>query len=543
MLTVVEVSSTLGAILAITVGTLLLRRRRSSPLATPLAMIMFGCAEWALTRALSYTVPDLTLEVVFEYALYIGVALSTGATFWYFMVLTGNGHKLGRRAFLLLSIEPAILMVAVLTDPLHHLFYLTLASPLGATFGPLFWVHTAYCYLLLVVGMTLVVRATKRAVVGHRTILIVALIGGLVPFVGNVISLSWRPDGLHLDLAPMVFLVTAGIWLWVERYSTQTRLVPVSARQVLTALDDAVMVLDPQGRMLDLNPAALRLVHRPEADDGVAQFTGRHWTEVVTADLSAAFEERAQQTIHTESGTSYEVRVSPMYADNGGLGTVVVVRDVTEVERLRAELAEQAVRDALTGLYNRRHFEVALAHAVKTCTDNGAPLSAVIIDVDHFKRVNDTYGHAAGDEVLVKLAQQLAIGIRADDVVARYGGEEFILLLPGATVDVAGRRAHEWRERCARVRVRSEHGPIGITISAGVAQLPAGGTSDVLLRIADDALYAAKAAGRNKVVVAGAMGSTRPVRRRDARPQRRARWSGGPRTLPPSMRQQQPHPR
>jgi diguanylate cyclase (GGDEF)-like protein len=506
MLTVIEVSSTLGAILAITMATLLLRRRHSSPLATPLAMIMFGCAEWALFRTLSYLVSDPTLKVVFEYALYPGVALTVAGTFWYCLLLTGRGHGPGRRTALLLSIEPAVVMVVALTDPWHHLLYLTLPSPPTLVFGPLFWVHTAYGYLLITVGMGIVVRATLQAVAGHRKILIITLVSGVMPFAGDVVSVLWRPDGLYLDFTPVLFLMTSGIWLWVERYSTQTRLVPVSARQVLMALDDAVMVLDPQSRVLDLNPAALRLLSRSTADDGFARFIGRHWNDVVAADLVAVFDGSTQQTIRLASGSSYEIRVSPMDTDNGSLGSVVVVRDVTEVERLRADLAEQAVRDALTGLYNRRHFQVALAHAVEACAESGAPLSAVMIDVDHFKQVNDTYGHAAGDAVLVRLAQQLVVGIRADDVVARYGGEEFVLLLSGVTVNIAARRARELRERCARVRVRSAHGPICVTISAGVAQLPVGGTSDALLRIADDALYAAKAAGRNSVVVAGQTG-------------------------------------
>ena len=502
------VVSMLGALVGTATGLVLLRRRISSPVIMPLSLIMFGSAEWAVTRSMSYLVDDRGLAIAFQYARFPGVALVTAAAFWYFLVLAGRGAAVGRRTALLLAIEPVALLVAVVTDPIHHLVYLD-AAPLGsgvrgAVLGPLFWANTVYSYALLVVGMVIVSRTMVRAVAGHRAGIFVAVLGGSVPFVGSVASLAWPMPGGTLDLAPMFFLVTAAIWLWVERYGRPTRLVPIAARQVLSALGDAVMVLDPLGRVLDLNPAAVQALART-GSVSPGTLIGSRWDEVVVAELVAAYDGSPEQTIRVAGGSWFDVRVTPMCDEHGRpLGSVVVVRDVTEVERLRADLAELAVRDGLTGLHNRRHFEVALAAAVESSAVSGAPLSAVMMDIDHFKRVNDTYGHAAGDEVLVKVAHQLALGLRAGDVVARYGGEEFVLLLPGATADVAARRAQEMRDRCAQVAVRSAHVTVGITISAGVAQLPVGGTSESFLQTADRALYEAKAAGRDVVVVAPA---------------------------------------
>jgi diguanylate cyclase (GGDEF)-like protein len=184
-------------------------------------------------------------------------------------------------------------------------------------------------------------------------------------------------------------------------------------------------------------------------------------------------------------------------ADNTCPGTVVVVRDITELERLRAELTDHAIRDGLTGVHNRRHLATVLDEAVA-----GPDLSVVLIDVDHFKIVNDRYGHAVGDQVLVRVAQELAGAVRETGTVARYGGEEFVVVLPGTDARTAAGLADRWRARCAAVAIDTPLGPLTVTFSAGVAQLAAGDRPDDLLRAADEALYRAKRAGRDRVVVA-----------------------------------------
>ncbi|MCI3924467.1 GGDEF domain-containing protein, partial [Paenibacillus sp. TRM 82003] len=178
---------------------------------------------------------------------------------------------------------------------------------------------------------------------------------------------------------------------------------------------------------------------------------------------------------------------------------------------LQERLAEDAVRDSLTGLHNRRHLVQVLERALARARGSGDPLSVVLIDIDHFKAVNDTHGHRAGDEVLRAVADELRAGCRADDTVARYGGEEFVLVLPSTSREQALERTEELRRRRAAGAVRLT-GPvphprqapaIAVTFSAGVATHAGDGTdADGLLAAADRALYAAKAAGRNQVAAA-----------------------------------------
>lgn len=173
-------------------------------------------------------------------------------------------------------------------------------------------------------------------------------------------------------------------------------------------------------------------------------------------------------------------------------------------ERLRRELEEMAVRDPLTGLFNRRYMEVALHEELAVTAGTGAPLSVVLIDVDHFKQLNDTLGHAEGDAALRRIAGFLDGEMRSGDVCCRMGGDELLAILPGTPKAVARRRANQW---CASwdATCRSGADPLpGVTLSAGVAAAPEDGTGiDALLAVADAAMYGAKRMGGNRVGAAG----------------------------------------
>lgn len=169
---------------------------------------------------------------------------------------------------------------------------------------------------------------------------------------------------------------------------------------------------------------------------------------------------------------------------------------------LREKLRHQSIRDPLTGLFNRRYLEETLARELARCVRNGQPMSAAVVDVDHFKQFNDTHGHEAGDRVLVEVAALLQHGIRATDIACRHGGEEFVLLMPDSPIEAALARVDALRELAAQLQLRYTSGPLQpVTFSAGIAVAPRDGTSaETLLRAADAALYEAKSGGRNRVV-------------------------------------------
>lgn len=175
---------------------------------------------------------------------------------------------------------------------------------------------------------------------------------------------------------------------------------------------------------------------------------------------------------------------------------------ISQIQSLQAELHEQAMRDPLTGLYNRRYLDETLERELARARRESYPLCLLLIDLDHFKKVNDTYGHQAGDEVLKMFSALLRDSARAEDIPCRYGGEEFLLLLPKMPLEIANQRAEQLRREFAtRIIDVGEH-HIRETISVGIAAYPDHGTlPDDLTQNADKALYSAKQGGRNRVAV------------------------------------------
>jgi diguanylate cyclase (GGDEF)-like protein len=176
--------------------------------------------------------------------------------------------------------------------------------------------------------------------------------------------------------------------------------------------------------------------------------------------------------------------------------------------RLREALRTQSVRDALTGLYNRRYLEEVLAREVRRAARAGQSLGILMIDLDHFKSFNDTYGHDAGDVVLRETGASLTKSIRAEDFVCRFGGEEFVVILPTADLAASSMRAERLRMQMKELTVLHQGRSMGmLTISIGVAVFPEHGTSPKeLMAAADAALYEAKRNGRDQIAIASLKG-------------------------------------
>jgi diguanylate cyclase (GGDEF)-like protein len=170
-----------------------------------------------------------------------------------------------------------------------------------------------------------------------------------------------------------------------------------------------------------------------------------------------------------------------------------------------------ALHDALTGLYNRHYLDSAVARGIAHSARTSLPLSIVLLDIDHFKQVNDSIGHQGGDAVLRALGEFLLQNVRDEDFACRFGGEEFVVVLPGADIDDALARAEGWRDHFSHQGISCGETTVHVTLSGGVASFPNHGLDpDLLLQSADAALYAAKSAGRNQVFKAQPIKPTAP---------------------------------
>jgi diguanylate cyclase (GGDEF)-like protein/PAS domain S-box-containing protein len=211
-----------------------------------------------------------------------------------------------------------------------------------------------------------------------------------------------------------------------------------------------------------------------------------------------------------KNGAEIDVEVQSSAMEIGGkLALIILLMDVTErtraereVQALQEKLREQATHDALTGLYNRHYLEESLGRELILAERHGHPVSVIMGDLDHFKSVNDRYGHLGGDEVLRTFGDLMKRHARGSDIYCRYGGEEFLLVLPQMPAPTAAERAEQLRIAMAAGPVRFGASQIAVTASFGVATFPQDGrTGDELIAAADSALYVAKATGRNRVEV------------------------------------------
>jgi diguanylate cyclase (GGDEF)-like protein/PAS domain S-box-containing protein len=299
----------------------------------------------------------------------------------------------------------------------------------------------------------------------------------------------------------------------------------------LEAAANGIVITDVQAKILWVNPAFTKLTGYPP-EEAIGRQTnilksnttdpalfyelwetvlsGKVWHGILTnkrKDGSTYIEEQTITPLRDEYGIiSHFVAIKQDITDRvkAEEDLISAHEDLKEqyakVEALQALLREQAIRDPLTGLFNRRYLEETLKRELAQAKRESVPASIIMIDIDHFKSINDRYGHAAGDLLLQGLSEMLRSLTREGDVTCRFGGEEFVAILPGAPLAISYARAEEWRKEFELMRVSFGDSKIFSTLSAGVAVFPDHGDNmEQLLNAADNALYQAKSNGRNQI--------------------------------------------
>ncbi len=301
-------------------------------------------------------------------------------------------------------------------------------------------------------------------------------------------------------------------------------------RTLVDSAADGILVVGPGQRIVYANAAADAMFGLPPGelaglplDRLLPERARAGHAALVDGFASGAGAARTMEERGTEiaarraDGSEFPVHISILRLGPAGKGTpllAAIVRDVSRQKALEAELTRLAEQDMLTGIDNRRTFAAAVEREIARAGRYGRPLALAMIDIDRFKRVNDSFGHAAGDAVIRHVVQTVAFGLRRHDLFGRWGGEEFAVALPEADPDCAGAIAERIRRSIEDSPLRSPTGggwPIPVTVSIGIAVLAPGETLDAFADRADRAMYEAKRAGRNRVSVAPPPGEDEPL--------------------------------
>jgi diguanylate cyclase (GGDEF)-like protein len=308
----------------------------------------------------------------------------------------------------------------------------------------------------------------------------------------------------NLDFSPItlsfsVMLFTLGI---LEFHILDV--VPLAHDMIFKGMSDGVLVLDQGNRIVDFNPA-LPLIF-PEVQESSI---GVSALEVLNRypELVGYIEDNLSETLEMQIGCDedlcyYQSRISPLLdRQKIVIGKIISLHDITEIKHLMQQLQDLATQDGLTGVFNRRYFNELTTREISRAFRYHDCISLIMLDLDHFKRINDTYGHAAGDAVLISIAKLCYGTIRVTDIFGRHGGEEFVIFLPETNFQSAMALAERLRATIEQARIVYVDNSITITASFGVVCVDSlvKVTLDDLLLYADKFVYEAKEKGRNCV--------------------------------------------
>ncbi|WP_269532949.1 diguanylate cyclase [Chitinimonas sp. BJYL2] len=486
---------------------------------------------WTSAAALELMVAGTGCKVFWAAMAWPGIVATP--TLWAIFLLTYIHHgqyALQRWQICVVTLVPVLVWALALHNDEHGWLYRAGTAPISADphapvryiHGPLFYAVAVYVYVFMSISVYTAWRSWRASPGLYRRHYLGFLLITLLPWIANSAYVvgGWTLFGF--DPTPFCFLLTALGFTWLIGRRRLFDLSPIAQHVLLEQLPDPVLVTDLTGRVTQINQAARQLAGDA---DGLIGEPLSAWPRVGT-ELAAL--SKTGDTGHiiefTDPAGCYEIQQVDLQQHGHTLGRLLLLRDVTArvmserklsaallaleaqletTARLQDELREQAIRDPLTGLYNRRYLETLFPREQARAKREGNPLSVVMIDLDHFKRLNDDYGHLAGDQVLREVAAQLRAGVRESDLAFRFGGEEMLLLLPGVDKLAAFERADRLRTAMAATVMETEWGRLSVTFSAGVATAPSDGDDlDALIGKADHALYAAKHAGRNQVRMA-----------------------------------------
>ena len=472
------------------------------PLVMAVGNYMLGC----ILELLITTMDGAFIAVSVQYT---GIPFI--APFFLLFIMEFSKIKFRRVAFVIpLMVLSFGFMLTVFTNGYHHLFFMDMSYNLDAFVPQLITQKGVLFYANMVLSGVIYLIALWLMIVGSRKWSDKQRKDSIIPVVGTIIvSLATAFAGFFMNSMGSIcipFILCFMVWtLWESMHlNSLYDIVPKAFEIAVQSMPDGILLLDSDKKFIEANEAALVLFPRmQQMQTGALAAASELWPKELQ--VFGKYPDLRYLKISLERNNStrhYEVNLVEIVDKPGTTGWMYMLHDITDSEALLMRLEDIAYFDMLTGVYNRRYFIETAAKELERSRRGYPNIAIMMIDIDHFKKVNDTYGHNIGDQVLKAVATQARVILRPYDLFARYGGEEFVVLASRVDAESALNLAQRLRESTAMLKFTHLGESFGITISIGVKIITDSSIPlEQAIDHADTALYRAKETGRNRVVI------------------------------------------
>jgi len=411
-----------------------------------------------------------------------------------------------RKVLVVLIGIPLFIICLVWTSDLHGLYYSSyeyvadaLVPYLSITPGPLYYITHINATVLSIIMISILLARIIRGKPEMRPLYVLFLAGALVPTLVNILYVAnLNASGLNYTPISMIVKIVL-FFVCIVRYNMFS-FIPQALEMALQSISEAFVLVDASNMFLTANETAIKIFPSLAVlKQGAPIAQAQSWP----AELIPPLNEKSviKTRFSLPDDMYYNASISAIVGEKDRvLGHFILVQDITESVLLTKRLEELAHTDMLTGIPNRRHFMSLTAAQIDRVKRHNENSYIVMFDIDHFKKVNDTYGHPVGDKVLKCLAERVSEAIRAYDILGRYGGEEFILFVSGISERDIGKHMDRVRRVISGTPMVFGDLQLTITASFGVVSVLDCPDLETMIENADQALYAAKQRGRDRVV-------------------------------------------
>ena len=407
---------------------------------------------------------------------------------------------------LLIMILPSLTLFLGVTNEYHQLIYSNVSAfeyngylLSNLSKGPWYFVNIAYAYSVQLFGLAVFFRAWGRTGYKFGTQSCWMFFGSIWPGLVNLIYIAGFSP-LNLDLTPFGLSLSAIFYYIALFHYDFLELKEIVKDVVFLEINEGIIVIDDKNRLIDFNKASKKIFQWLDLKHIGTDFSFFKEGSEILNQKSGLFE---MEIVNKNAKKYFEFRKTDLNENDKNIGCVYFIQDISNQKEMIQALNNMANYDSLTEIFNRRRLMEETEKELLRSRRYGHFISVLMLDIDHFKLINDSYGHLAGDEVLRTLAKACKDRIRVTDIIGRYGGEEFLIILPETNKENALKVAQDIKEYISTMEIVFNNEILRITISIGIETtiiIEENFNVDKLINNADMALYQAKNNGRDQII-------------------------------------------